>query len=337
MNVKQADVMRAVAVCDQMDKLNRLALAARDWPQGGPFTFVAYRRTGLSQECCGCVPGRSRATRGMRQRRRTTIAAVASRRNAARWSVGLGCGLRQGEVLGMRWPFVDLDAGLLRIWFQLRRLPWTHGCADIAACTAGKHRRPCPRRCPKALRKSGRPHVCIPADASRLCPPGCTGHASTCLDRKGGGLVFREIKERRRKTVPLPPELVAVLEAHKEIQEKERALAAELWQDLDLVFAQENGRPIDPKGDWREWSDILADAGLAHLGVHAMRHSAATIALEEGVALAVVQELLGHSDIRVTRGYTHVSSPLAQDAAARLGRALFGKTATRTDTRNHDH
>jgi site-specific recombinase XerD len=36
-----------------------------------------------------------------------------------------------------------------------------------------------------------------------------------------------------------------------------------------------------------------------------MRHSAATIALEEGVGLAVVQEMLGHSDIRVTRGYTN--------------------------------
>jgi len=44
-----------------------------------------------------------------------------------------------------------------------------------------------------------------------------------------------------------------------------------------------------------------------------------------------------HSDIRVTRGYTHVSSMLAQDAAARLGRALFGKTATRTAAKSNDH
>jgi site-specific recombinase XerD len=29
--------------------------------------------------------------------------------------------------------------------------------------------------------------------------------------------------------------------------------------------------------------------------------------------------MLGHADIRVTRGYTHVSSLLAQDAAARIG------------------
>jgi hypothetical protein len=66
-------------------------------------------------------------------------------------------------------------------------------------------------------------------------------------------------------------------------------------------------------------SAILAAAGIAHAGTHAMRHSAATIALEQGIALAVV---LGHSDIRVTRGYVHVSSPLAEAAAATMGRAL---------------
>jgi site-specific recombinase XerD len=55
-----------------------------------------------------------------------------------------------------------------------------------------------------------------------------------------------------------------------------------------------------------------------------MRHSAATIGLDQGTALAVVQELLGHSDIRVTRDYTHVSSALAADGAERIGRALFG-------------
>jgi len=268
---------------------------------------------------------------------RAVLEAVAGRRNAARWSVGLACGLRQGEALGLRWPYVDLDAAELRVWFQLQRLPWYHGCADAVACTEGKHRNPCPRRCPRAARRSGRPHVCIPKGAPRLCPPACSGHASTCPDRHGGGLVFREIKERRRKTVPLPPELVTVLGAHQQAQERERATAADLWQDHGVVFAQANGRLLDPRADWQEWADILAAAGLPHHGVHAMRHSAATIALDEGVALAVVQEMLGHSDIRVTRGYTHVSSVLAQDGAARLGRALFGETATRTATSSHDH
>ena len=80
-----------------------------------------------------------------------------------------------------------------------------------------------------------------------------------------------------------------------------------------MVFAREDGPLIDPSADLREWSAILAQAGIPHAGTHTMRHSAATIALDEGVALAVVQEMLGH-----------VPSLLAQDAAARVGRALFG-------------
>lgn len=108
--------------------------------------------------------------------------------------------------------------------------------------------------------------------------------------------------------------------------------AANLWEDSGVVFAQENGRPLDPRG-LQDWSDILAATGIPYAGTHAMRHSAATIGLAEGTALAVVQKLLAHPDIRVTRGYAHVSSALAADGAERIGRALFGPTATRTATR----
>jgi integrase len=257
---------------------------------------------------------------------RAVIATVAERRNGSRWSVGLACGLRQGEALGLRWPFVDFDAAEMHIAWQLQRLPWRHGCGDVAKCAAAWHRRPCPKKCAKAARASGRRHVCVPPDAPRLCKPGCTGHAPKCPQRTGGGLVFREIKERRRKTVALPPELVAALRAHRAAQARERLAAANVWEDHELVWCQENGRPIDSRADWQEWSEILELTGIGHAGTHAMRHSAATIAIDQGVALPVVQEMLGHSDIRVTRGYVDVSSPLAQDAAARVGRALFGVT-----------
>jgi integrase len=260
-----------------------------------------------------------------RRQARAVLAAVAGRRNAARWQVGLACGLRQGEALGLRWQYLDLEAGRMRVWYQLQRLPWQHGCPDAAACTRDRHRRPCPSRCPKAARKSGRRHVCIPWNDPKLCAGDCLEHAAQCPQRRDGGLVFREIKERRRKTVQLPPELVSALREHRDAQFMEKLLAGSEWLDAGLVFAQPNGRPIDPRDDWEEWAGILRSAGLPHHGVHAMRHSAATIALDEGIALAVVQEMLGHSDIRVTRGYTHVGHPLAEDAAQRMGRALFGE------------
>jgi integrase len=259
---------------------------------------------------------------------RVVLASVEERRNAARWSVGLACGLRQGEALGLRWPFLDIDGpdgepGVMRVWYQLQRLPWRHGCADPAACCERRHKRPCPKRCPK-VRPSGRRHVCVAADAKGLCKPGCTGHSAECPERTGGGLVFRETKEHRRKVVPVPWPLVRKFRAHRAQQNRERLAAANIWEDSGVVFAQENGRPLDPRADWQEWADILAAARIPHAGTHAMRHSAATFGLDAGTALAVVQELLGHSDIRVTRGYVHVSSALAADGAERVGQALFG-------------
>jgi site-specific recombinase XerD len=116
-----------------------------------------------------------------------------------------------------------------------------------------------------------------------------------------------------------------VLRAHREAQDAERDLAADEWREHGLVFCQPDGAPIDNRADWQEWSDILEEAGLSHAGTHSMRHSAATLALEQGIGLPVVQEILGHSDVRVTRGYTHVSSALARDGIARLDRKLFGE------------
>lgn len=207
---------------------------------------------------------------------RAVIAAVRGRRNGARWSAGLAVELQQGEALGLRRDYPDLDAGELRVWYQLQRLSWRPGCDDPAACCERWHKRPCPRRCPKAARRSGRRHACTPAEAKGLCPAGCTGHAAQCPQRQDGGLIFREIKERRRKTVRLAPELVTALQAQHAERDAERAVAGSAWEDHDLVFCQPNGRPADNMADLHEWAAILAEAGIPHAGTHVMRHSAAT-------------------------------------------------------------
>jgi len=109
---------------------------------------------------------------------RAVLNAVAGRRNAARWSVGLACGLRQGEALGLRWPYVDLDAGELRVWFQLQRLPWRHGCADVAACTEGSTENPA--RVDAQKRPISRAdRMCV----SRLVRPSCVSPAVRHMPR----------------------------------------------------------------------------------------------------------------------------------------------------------
>jgi integrase len=66
-------------------------------------------------------------------------------------------------------------------------------------------------------------------------------------------------------------------------------------------------------------------AGLPRIRLHDLRHSAATLLLEEGVPLKVVSERLGHSSIAITGDlYQHVTEHMQTDAAEKLGRALLG-------------
>jgi len=229
------------------------------------------------------------------------IRLAATRRNGTRWSVALGLGLRQGEALGLRWQHVDLDAGTLTVRWQLQRLAWRHGCVDPYACGEDRHRDD--------------------------CPPDCTRHARSCPQRTGGGLQLTELKsDKSRRTIALPPQLVAALKAHRAAQVHERMTAGLAWQDGNFVWCQPNGRPIGNHADWDEWRTLLRAAGIRQVRVHDARHTAATLLLAQGVDQRVVMEILGHSQISMTSRYAHVLPQVMTDAAERIGRALWGET-----------
>jgi integrase len=274
---------------------------------------------------------------------RRTLTAAGELRNAARWSIGLALGLRQGEALGLRWKYIDWplceehpdsqkcpplcehqSLGTVRVWWQLQRTKWRHGCSDPVTCGAKLHRRkPCPKSCKRHKRACPTP-----------CPVDCSKHASTCPKRQGGGLVFREPKGRSKRVVPLPPELVPVLRAHRAAQLRDRFAVGDAWQDNDLVFCRPDGQPIDPRDDFDEWKALLAAADVRDTRLHDGRHTSATLLLEQGVDVRVVMEMLGHSDIRLTQRYTHVASPLAHEAAKLMGRALWGAASTTAGARD---
>lgn len=267
--------------------------------------------------------------------------AVRGRWNGARWGVALGAGVRQGEALGLLWPYVDisdLDRATVQVAWELVRLPWAHGCEDAHACGERLHRHPCPPDgCPK-VRISGRPHVCHGPghcddhDGKRCpkwCDEDCTRHASSCPARTGGGHVLTPPKSTKsRRTIPIPRPLAEWLSEHRTWQEAERS-AASGWTGWGhdpatcsrrprarevvcpacrlpvkadaLVFAQRSGRPVDGRRDWQEWSDLLDELGIPHYRPHDARHFVGTTLLEEGADVVVVQEMLGHSTSAITQ------------------------------------
>jgi integrase len=263
-----------------------------------------------------------------REEARRILNAANGRRNAARWSVALSLGLRQGEAIGLRWSYVDLDTGVIRAWFQVGRANYRHDCSDANACGALWHRPPCPRSCREHRHSNDCPPDCQKRAhqcPKRTCnPQTCKGHARHCPQRKGGGITFRERKGKKKLTIQCPPELLPELRAHQEVQKLERISADDKWTDHDLVFATLTGGPISRDDDWREWKAVLRAAGVRDGRLHDARHTAATLLLEQGVHIRVVQEILGHARVTTTQRYTHVASLQVKDAAERMGAALWG-------------
>jgi integrase len=65
---------------------------------------------------------------------------------------------------------------------------------------------------------------------------------------------------------------------------------------------------------------------LPRIRLHDLRHTWATLALAAGEHPKVVAERLGHSNISVTIDtYSHVSQPMASDAAERVEELIFGR------------
>jgi len=63
------------------------------------------------------------------------------------------------------------------------------------------------------------------------------------------------------------------------------------------------------------WGRLRAQAGMEWLRIHDLRHSYASFLVNSGRTLYEVQQILGHSDSKVTERYAHLSSKTLQEAA----------------------
>ncbi len=219
----------------------------------------------------------------------------------SRWAAALLTGARQGELLGLE---RDRVGDVLDLSWQLQRLGWRHGCAD--------------RKTPATRTGVGDSHhTSWPCERSRAgsCPrrqldvP--AGFEHRPLD---GGLVLTRPKTRAgHRVIPLVEPLRAILARH---------LNAVPANRHGLVWARDDGRPIDPSVDSAAWHEALRRAELPPVPLHAARHTAASLLLEAGVDAHVVMTILGRSTIAMSRSYQHVPLGLSTDALTRLGRLL---------------
>ena len=184
----------------------------------------------------------------------------------ALYVIAITTGLRERELLGLRWREVDLETHRLHIVASLQNLP-------------------------------------------------------------GEGLTIVEPKTPRSRRLVVIGELgVDALRRHRADQAEHRLRRGEAWEDNDLVFPNSFGRPINASNLLsRCFYPLLKRAGLLRVRFHDLRHTAATLLLDEGVHPKIVSEMLGHSTISITLDlYSHVT-PSMQEQAAQALDSLFGR------------
>ena len=173
------------------------------------------------------------------------------------------------------------------------------------------------------------------------------------LECHNEGVFFDDVKSKSsRRNVSFPPDVAAELKRHKARQAAEELKAKgkakehsekfgvpvdpkTYYKDHGLLFQQTNGERMDPRAVARTFTLLLDKAGLPKFSLHCLRHTFATLMLQKGVHLKVVQEALGHATIQQTADtYSHVM-PGMQDQAAMCLQGIFTDNEAEIDKIKH--
>lgn len=145
--------------------------------------------------------------------------------------------------------------------------------------------------------------------------------AQTIAHVTGVGWVVKPPKTKAGlRTVPIGPELVALLRQHKAEQNGDRLRLGGAWDDWGLVFPSSVGTPLHSYRPRAVLDRTAAAAGVPLIRIHDLRHTAATLMLAVNREPAkVVSERLGHASVLVTLGiYGHLLPGLQERAAVAL-------------------
>ncbi len=147
------------------------------------------------------------------------------------------------------------------------------------------------------------------------------------LARYGLGYHLDPPKTRQsRRAIAIPAAVADALRAHRATRQAYQFTLESAWigNDWDLVFTNEVGTPLSASTLQQIFKRLLASTGIREVRFHDLRHGAATFLLAQGVAMKVVQEMLGHAQMSMTADlYSHVVPELRRDAADRIAETLF--------------
>lgn len=119
------------------------------------------------------------------------------------------------------------------------------------------------------------------------------------------------------RTIPLLPEIAERIERHR--QEQENYHQQNGYPPSEFVFTSTTGTPIEPRDFQRDFKKILQKNNIREVNVHGIRHTYAVRALESGMSVKTLSDILGHSSTAFTMDvYGHVTEEFKHDEVSRM-------------------
>jgi len=136
---------------------------------------------------------------------------------------------------------------------------------------------------------------------------------------KGQGLEFRPPKTRAgRRAIQLGEKTLETLRKQLERCKLLKSVEGDNWKEINLIFPSTVGTPLGGSNISRDFKKQLKKAGIKNIRFHDLRHTAASLMLNNGVPVLVVSKILGHSKTSTTLDiYGHLI-PTMQENAARI-------------------
>lgn len=131
-----------------------------------------------------------------------------------------------------------------------------------------------------------------------------------------------------RRTLPLPDPVVEMLQVQKEYREVYRKMFQGSYntQYLDYVCVNQLGELLRPSYVTDHFRELLEKYGLRHIRFHDLRHTFASLLINQDVPLINVSNFLGHSDLSTTANiYAHLDKASKQASAAVISDILQGE------------
>lgn len=128
-----------------------------------------------------------------------------------------------------------------------------------------------------------------------------------------------------RRTISLDPFTVAYLRRHVAMLDDERKAFGTAYQDHGKLMCFPNGKLLHPDTVTRRFNKLVDRAGVPRIRLHDVRHTYATMALDNGVDPKVVSDRIGHANMAYTLTiYTHRSTGKDRPAAEKVAEVIFG-------------